>query len=614
MPRSVAQQERYRKFKRMVRSGIQPQNAGRLLSVSPQTVTRWMVDMRADEALGPEPEYDDVVREDALSPEARRAMRDFGFFRYRYLGRVSLPWQEEAGYTIANLLATPKKEYVVSNAPPGGGKSTLYTHDIPLWLIVRDRQVRCLIGSRTERQAFQYTARIRRALERTRPLKASDDDKAKGLAVDAQATLVADYGRFRPLTPELWRREEFIVATKDDEPGEDKEPTVSGWGMDSGFLGGRYNYVIWDDLIDKKTVKSVEAMQALINTYEAEMETRVEPGGCLVLNGQRMKADDLYRYALDLSAGDPLEPERRKYHHIKFQAHYEDRCRGEHDEDAEPYPKGCLLDPKRIPWSDQAALRQNKEGLYRVVYQQEDTDPQDALVQAGWIEGTDGAPGCWDRDRAIAEIPRGLDLTKCISAATVDPSPTKFWAIQWIIWDPIHDIRWLIDIERRQMGANDLLDYNVMERKFYGIMDEWQLRSVDMGAKIQAWVVEANVAQRFMLQYTWAKLWQTERQVYLIPHQTGRNKSDTKLGVEAQLPPIYQFGRMRLPGRDVSPAVSQMVSELTRYPGGTTDDTVMGHWFFEWNKDQIPLPQVDAPEMAVPSWLAAGATRGAWTA
>lgn len=589
----------------MVRTGIDPYNAGRLVGVAEDTVRRWQAQLRADAELGPEPEYDDIVLPDALSEEAERALEDFGYFRHRYFGRITMPWQEQAAYEILRYLATPEKEYIVSNAPPGGGKSTLYTHDIPAWLICRDRRIRILLGSRTDRSAIGYVRRLRRTLERVRPVRASHDDIIKGLARDAATTLIHDFGRFKPLNVELWRAEEFMVASPDDDVGEDKESTVAAYGADTQFLGGRFDYVVWDDLIDKKTIRSNEAMDALVGVYESEMETRVEPGGCLVLNGQRMKADDLYRYVLSLSSGD--DTDSPKYHHIKFQAHYPEKCKGEHASDAQPWPVGCLLDPKRVPWKDQAALIKNKPGLYRVVYQQEDVDPERALVQPEWIEGNNGFPGCWDDERYSGELPRGIPLHECLSMAMVDPSPTKFWALEWIIWHPETDIRWLIDIERKQMEAPELLDYNVPDMAFSGIMEEWQSRSIDMNAPITTWVVEANVAQRFMLQYTWFKLWQVRRGVQVVPHQTHTNKADKNLGVET-IGPVYKKGRMRLPKLG-NRAVHLMVDELLRYGWSRTDDTVMAHWFFEYNKDRVPMPTMKEPEFERPSWVK-GATRG----
>ena len=113
-----------------------------------------------EQASLPEP-----VGLDALSPEARRALDDFGFFRARYLGRISTPWQEEAASKVVELLATKRKEYLVSCAPPGSGKSTLWTLDIPLWITCRNRAIRGMIGSASQTLAERYVVNVRTVLE-----------------------------------------------------------------------------------------------------------------------------------------------------------------------------------------------------------------------------------------------------------------------------------------------------------------------------------------------------------------------------------------------------------------------------------------------------------------
>ena len=84
------------------------------------------------------------------------------------------------------LVESGDREFVVMNEPPGSGKSTLFTHDIPCWLIARDRSIRLQVGSRTERQARMYVGRIKRSLERDAPLRADAESLERGLMVDAE--------------------------------------------------------------------------------------------------------------------------------------------------------------------------------------------------------------------------------------------------------------------------------------------------------------------------------------------------------------------------------------------------------------------------------------------
>lgn len=565
----------------------------------------------------------DPIPLDALPSRVKRAVDDFGYFRRRYFGRVSTPWQEEAGERARVWLESPEKTFVVVNCPPGSGKSTLFTHDIPLWLLVRDRALRSMLGSRTETQAHLYTRRIKRALERRDVVRVDESLKEKGVAFDAEATLVDDFGRFKPRERDLWRGDEFVVAQWAGIPLEDKESTFAAWGMDSGFLGGRYNLIVWDDLVDKKTLRTENAREEQRKWFEEEAETRLEPGGLFILQGQRMGPEDLYRYALDQVGVDLADLDDdldevligrlpRKYEHVIYKAHYEDRClgKGSHGKQAKPYPEGCLLDPQRLPYRELRMIERNRSERYRVLYQQEEVDPAHVLVPKDWIDGgvtKDGEvlPGCWDNDRDICELPKGLS-GRLVSVATADPSPTKFWSIQWWVYHPDTKQRFLMDLVRQAMDAPDFLDWNHQVGVFSGVMHEWQQRSVELGLPISTWVVEANAAQRFLLQYDHVRRWQSLSQVSIVAHQTARNKSDPDYGVQT-LAPLYRHGLVRLPGKDYTfarPTSLKLIDEVTRWPEGGSDDCVMAQWFFEWNLRALEVKLDDQPRMWRPSWFA----------
>jgi hypothetical protein len=221
-----------------------------------------------------------VVVAAPLCVEAQRALEDFGFFRLRYFGRKSTPWQERAAYEVLRRLESRDREFVVMNEPPGAGKSTLFTHDIPCWLVARDRSIRIQLGSRTERQARMYAGRIKKSLERDAPLRVNADDLVLGRSFDAVATLQDDFGVFKPEgRSDKWRGDELVVRQLDGTSLDDKEATVSAWGQDSGFLGGRFDVVVWDDLVDRKNVKTLESKDNIREWWDTEAETRLEPGG-----------------------------------------------------------------------------------------------------------------------------------------------------------------------------------------------------------------------------------------------------------------------------------------------------------------------------------------------
>lgn len=530
---------------------------------------------------------------DQLGSEPARALEDFEFFRLRYFGHISAPWQVEAAVTMVRLLESPDKEYVVVNCPPGAGKTTLFTHDIPAWLTCRDRSITGIIGSRTYRQAEMHAARLRRSFERVLPVQAKDEDIRRGLAVDAESTLARDFGRFKPTSDEMWQKGAYFVMQHGGAQVSEKEPTWTAFGQDSGSLGWRVRYATWDDLFDK-SLRTIDSIEQQRYWWDDEAENRIEPGGCLALPMQRMRPNDISRYCLDkrLSSDDdedetPGEDAPRQYHHIVFKDHYEDRCEGKHKpNEARPYPEGCLLDPKRITWTD--VRRAKGKPKYALVWQQEDVDDTDVLVPKSWIDGDKDHPGCLDKDRGLAVIPAGL-TRPWLSIVTADPSPTRFWSIQWWLYHPATEQRFLLDIVRQAMDAPDFLDWNYNSASFTGLLDEWWLRAKDRGAPFSHLIVENNAAQRFMLQYEHFRRWAMLRKVQVIPHATHRNKSDPEYGVQS-IAPHYEFGRVRLPYKALDPgriASLKLIDEVTRWPDGETDDCVMAHWFMEWNLPRI---------------------------
>lgn len=577
-----------------------------------------------------------------LDPIPLDCLEDFGRFRYRYFGRKSSPWQEHAAQVCVEKLNTPLKEYGVVNCPPGSGKSTLFTHDIPTWLTARQRSLRGFIGSSTQPLANSYTGRLRGTLERTSPPQAKSEEVRLGLAVDAESVLPADYGRFKPIyNPEYsnppWAKNQFTVEQLGMTSTDEKEATWTAFGMDAGFLGWRVNFIVWDDLVTKATVRTSDAIQNQRRWWLDEAQTRLEPGGLLILQGQRLHGEDLYRFCLDLEAppdlfdfGEEQTYNGKKYFHIVYKAHYDEHCQesdinmGMHRptdpayDPNNPENSGCLLDPMRLSWRELKGIQLQPLSNYRVVYQQEDVDPADVLIPRIHIEGGYDPqsghefPGCMDKERRIAEIPVTTPAAIRYSIITADPSPTRFWSIQWWMYtetpedDPRMGLRYLLDMVREPMGSEDLLDWNISSNAWTGLLEDWWNRSKKLHVPITHLIVEQNAAQRFMLRYDWFRRWMTSRSVQLIPHTTHSNKADPELGIST-IAPHYRFGRVRLPQGDAvtRSAIQPLIHELTHYPDVTTDDCVMANWFFEYQLPNIHAVEEDMPSTYndIPTWM-----------
>lgn len=466
---------------------------------------------------------------DQLDGGVKDTLTDFSLFREVFLARRKVPWaQDAAERTVEWLTDRSEETYAVMNMPPGAGKTTLFTFDIPLWLIcgggVADpewgRAIRIMLGSATKNVSQDYVTFMRNTLDRSRPFY---DKKAKR---EAEMVLAAEFGRFRPKASQgedsLWTKDAFFVAQIGDLDIYDKEPNVQAASRESGFLGERVDYVVWDDLVNKENSRSIDQATSLAEWFEDEAEPRLEPGGLLALVGQRLGPLDLYRNRLDTTYVDDDGNEIRSYEHIVYPMHNEGTCDGDHRQwDAKE--DGCLLDAERLSWKK--VLKVSSKINFRTVHQQEDTNPADTLVQRAWLYGERDATGyegvgCFDRERGFLEWPMNVPTYDVVS---VDPSAANFWVAEWKAWDLDGEYDWLIYGERRRMtagGSEGFLDWDPEEQRHVGLMEDLQSLSGEMGHPIRLWIVESNAAHRYLFQTfaykTWRQKWPM---VDVVPHQ-----------------------------------------------------------------------------------------------
>jgi hypothetical protein len=635
-------------FWQAMQSGINMREAARIAGISYSAATKWVAKAKSTAAerdlqnlMATKPDGGKMLAKDLqvqknvppvipsgrLSERAQRGLEDFDYFRRVYLGRVPSPWQVHAAYKIVEKLDSNEKEFLVLNCPPGAGKSTLF-HDVAVWCIVRNRAIRVMIGSISQTLAKMYSRRIRETLERTTPLRPDPEMVKRGLALDAEACLALDYGRFKPThVGALWRAEEFIVEQYNSAGLDNKEPTVSAYGIESEFIGHRADLCLFDDVASPENSKESAARDKLLERWDSMAEARVDPGGVLSVIGQRLGPNDLYAHCLskityeenpddydgndvrgDETVHEPLK--KHKYDHLVYKAYYDELDTGPESRKttAAPWPYGPLLEPFRLSWKDLSYIRYNSPSKFAVVYQQEDMAEGAYLIERVWATGgigPDGVdyPGCIDTDRRPGYIPEGL-TPPIISIASVDPSPTMFWAIQWWLYQPETNLRYLVDIERVKLTAEELLGYNTSTGEYSGIMEDWQNRSMAMGYPISHWVVEVNAAQRFLLAHDFVRKWRALQGVDVIAHTTGRNKMDENLGVEALLPPLWRTGAIRLPTMRDNWKTMAFIDEMATWTRGKKNgtDLVMAHWFAELHMPKLgPLKQ--PPRLWRPSWI-----------
>lgn len=552
-----------------------------------------------------------------VGPDAKRALQDFPYFRVRYSGMRNSPWQDEAAAVMSEFRADDERRYVVFNMPPESGKTT-FIRDFCAQMTAQERSMKGLIGSFGNEMAWNMMTDLGTMLTRQVAWQAPDRAKRAG-ARDAEATMWEDFGRFKPEASKRWNRKELLIEQFDAQDAAGKEATWTSYGRESRLnLGSRYDFIVWDDLVTGRSVGTQEALGNLIKWWDTEGETRLNEGGLLVLLGQRISSTDLYRHALDKLGFDDdddglidLAPTGKKFFHIAYKAHYEDECKGDegHARTSEPWRPdgtgGCLLEPRRVGYKHVMQVKINDANHFSTQYQQEDGDPAAVLVPRLWIDGgrdEDGSwlPGCWDADRDFWELPGGLG--RRIGVITVDPSPTKYWAIQaWVVVPDEQAIRredgttggmrYLVAMMNRAMDAPGFLEYHTTTRQYSGVLEEWNDNFNHLGVKLKHVIFEEAAAQRWALQYEIVRTWYRNHDVRIHGHKThGWNKPDPLLGLP-MVKPAYRDGRVRLPGKSRQ-RIKDMIYQLTNYGSnyaGPTDQ-VMANWFLESNLPNIVKP------------------------
>ncbi len=392
-------------------------------------------------ALGDPP---DPVPYDQLAEEARAALDTYRTFATEFLGLRWVPWHQVLVDELMGAYHSDEDEFLVVNAFPGSGKSSLVTYAFAAWFALRERahgrEPRILLGHRQDWKARQYATRL------------------AGLFTN-NVKLLANFGRCRPLRagPGIpWSTTQLMLEPLDWSKVAEKEPTFSVGSYEGAILSGRYDVILWDDLLARDNQSTPEQREKVRSWWEQEAQTRLDPGGLLVLSNARYGPDDLSRTLLDVKEpDDPDDPDAEAsdqptFRRVIFPAHVESACRTENGKIVHdgPWPDGCLLDPWRlsrtgdpkVAWRKLRRLMRN-ERLFSLVWQQEDVDPEGFLAERVWFDGgTDRmgnvAPGCFDRERSFGQIPgryrnaRGEMIERPIlSVISVDPAASNFWAV-----------------------------------------------------------------------------------------------------------------------------------------------------------------------------------------
>lgn len=191
------------------------------------------------------------------------AMASLMFFAWWYFGiflsRAQQKW--------AKAFLTGKKVLIL--APRGHGKTEL-AKIIIIWLICKNRNIRILIASQSDPQAVKLLRVVKAELE-------------------INAKLIKDFGAFYEYGNHWADTSIFVKRTHTK-----KDPTVEARGIGSSITGGRFDLIIFDDMIDIKSTREEKQRLKILSEFEETFIPLLEPTGSAWVIGTRKHYGDIY--------------------------------------------------------------------------------------------------------------------------------------------------------------------------------------------------------------------------------------------------------------------------------------------------------------------------------
>jgi hypothetical protein len=432
------------------------------------------------------------------------------------------------------------------NVPPRHAKTTIMAKWFVIWQLACDRDTQVILISKTTVLGELISRYIADQLE-------------------TNERLVKAFGRFRPkdLT-RPWRvaKGELEVEGKDLDRRHGLSVQIRGSGQQ--ILGMEADWVIADDMTDRKVAKSDADRLTEWDFFLGDVLTRLAPDGKAFCIGQRVHSEDLYGRLAKMVDEETGE---NAWHQIRTPAI-----------DAE----NEALWPEVWPVYRLEDTRMAIGGpLFNCMYQQA---PEYAgeFVPKWWLtgDGTAEHPGCFDNDRTLGTGWVAKDQFQFVPVSrvmSVDPSPTNYAGITVadIIWLPQHQFFYatIVDIERGIYGQNMMLE----------VMRETQSRH-----HCQFLILETNSAKWLHEDVAWHRLTAMFPQPPIGHNTTRWNKNDTLLGVWS-LAADFESGRIRFPMGDPESRgkMDLLVDEILAYPNGATDDVLMSLWFIKANYKKL---------------------------
>lgn len=190
-----------------------------------------------------------------------------------YLRPFNKMWNTDAEdyqYLLMQMVIENPKSVIHINVE--SGKSTWVSEVLPMWYLMRDRNLRLAIVSRTARQAERFGRRLMSHIKTNYRIK-------------------EDFGDYLTPDPEKWTQSEMFVVR--DEDRQTKDPSAQFLGITGAIQGARIDVLICDDILDLSNSQTEITRQKVKDDFLESFSSRVVDGGKIMMVGTLQSRLDL---------------------------------------------------------------------------------------------------------------------------------------------------------------------------------------------------------------------------------------------------------------------------------------------------------------------------------
>lgn len=467
--------------------------------------------------------------EEKKGPDGRFDVPPFAEFFRMYFGGWTCPdcevhhelppFHEE----IIEAIQNPDNRRVVVNIPPYHSKSTLITVWDTVYKIVRDRDYRTIIVSKTG----DFSKLLLRQIEE---ILTNEE-----LYETSERNLIKDFGPFKPTSNPVWNTEQLVVAGR---TRAEKDPTVLALGFGSQIYGRRADEVKFDDVATLENSGNPERVAAMLEWIDKEALSRIGKRGRAIWVGTRVSSGDIYV---------PLG-QRSGYEVIRYPALLDDNTE-------------TVLWPEHFPYSQVLIHRSEmKPADFQLVYQNIDIPGLGASFTEEMLEDAK------DMTRVRGQFDPQWRLIAGLDPAGANKH-SGYTAFTLLGIDLTTGFRYLVDqVAVKAMKAPQMRDQIFSWSDTYPIFE---------------WRVEANGVQSQLVQYNEEIIrFLNARGIRVVPHHTQGNKWDREFGVET-IATLFHSQMISIPwgNQPTAQAFQPLIDEFIGFPMAQTSDRVMSWWF-----------------------------------